>query len=215
MQMELGLGKPKMEWGGRREGAGRKKTSKHMPHVARPFHDKNHPVHVTMRVVRGLLSLRTHRVARKIGNAIRRVHTGRGFRVIHFSIQKDHLHFIVEGAGRRTLALGIRGLAIRLAHTINKELNRGGQLFAERYHARPLTTPKEVRIAIICILANFKHHVDDPDKIDPNSSGRWFHGWTTPPPPQDTASPVAHPRTWLATKGWLRHGRIRLSERPK
>jgi hypothetical protein len=167
-----------------------------------------------MRVERGLPSLRQLRVSSVIGKAIRAGKQRKGFRVVQFSIQSDHLHFLVEGAGRRTLANGIRALAIRIARAANMALGRKGRLFSDRYHARALTTPKATRIALVYVLANFKHHMRDTDAIDPHSSGRWFGGWEQPPPPQATASPVAEARTWLARSGWKRYGKIGLHERP-
>jgi hypothetical protein len=72
--------------------------------------------------------------------------------IIHFSIQSNHLHFIVEALGKVTLAKGLRGLAIWLVRRINKEFGRHGQVFEERYHARPLETLTEVRNAIVHYL---------------------------------------------------------------
>jgi putative transposase len=77
-----------------------------------------------------------------------------------------------------------------------------------------LRTPKEVRLALVYVLANFKHHSREVELIDPHSSGRWFLGWEEPPPRQATPSPVAEPRTWLARVGWRRHGRIGFHEGP-
>src|SRR5262245_24759380 len=110
-QIELPLGKAKCGWGGRREGAGRKKWvagAKGLPHRRRGFHEGREPVHVTMKVVKGLPSLRRAKVAMAIGGGIRAatVHYARtrpGFRVVEFSIQSNHLHLIVEAGSVQTL----------------------------------------------------------------------------------------------------------------
>ena len=47
------------------------------------------------------------------------------FRLVQFSVQADHLHLLVEGPDTR-LALGIRGLIIRVARAINRALGRDG-----------------------------------------------------------------------------------------
>ena len=39
----------------------------------------------------------------------------RGFRVVHYSIQDDHAHFLVEAQGKVCLANGMKGLAARFA----------------------------------------------------------------------------------------------------
>jgi REP element-mobilizing transposase RayT len=232
-QLGLPMPKPPSTWGGRREGAGRPKTKagrKNVAHRVRPFHEKHQPVHVTLRVRRGL-NLRQKPLAAVIGEAIRKASSDPGaaaaarrrtFRVIHFSIQPDHLHLVVEASHKQALARGMQGLASRLARRVNRKLRRRGALFAERYHGRALATPLEVRRAVAYVLTNAAKHAEPiPDRgtevqdgIDPCSSARWFSGWERPPPPQATPSPVAEPHTWLLQVGWKRHGFLRRDERP-
>jgi hypothetical protein len=218
-QLSLALPKAEQRWGGRRVGAGRKPLPadrrKGLPHRSRPFHDHHHPTHVTIRIVRGLPSLRRFDLAKAIGETLRAGKERRGFRVVHFSIQPNHLHLIVEASGRGLLGRGMRGVGIRLARAVNRVLGRRGQVVGDRYHARDLTKPLEVRNAIVYVLANFRHHGDSGERFDPCSSARWFGGWTAPPPPQTTETPVAEPRTWLLHVGWRRHGRVRPTERPR
>jgi len=84
-------------WGGARKGAGRKPRGRpSMPHVTRPKIDPRYPVQVAVRATPGLPSLRWPRVFGALRQAIARASVDR-FRAIHFSIQQDHGHFIVEG----------------------------------------------------------------------------------------------------------------------
>ncbi len=216
-QLALAL-RPGYRWGGRRDGAGRKKRSGGSSHRARPFHAKGKPVHVTMKVVRGLPTLRSHKVGRTIGTTIRAItqsHAGRTtFRIVHFSIQPNHLHLIVEAGSKETLWKGLRGLVTWLARRINQALGRKGRVFAERYHARALSTPKEVRNAIVYVLQNHKHHRPSPYPVDEYSSARWFNGWITALETPATPSPVARPGTFLARRGWRKHGLIHFDEGP-
>ncbi len=209
-------------WGGRRTGAGRPKVKVHVhvAHRARPEHSRSHPVHVTLRIARGLPSLRRQWLFLKVRRALRAA-SGPPFRVLHFSVQVDHIHLIVEARDNRALSGGTRGLCIRIARTVNHALGRRGRAFGDRYHARPLATPREVRNAIVYVLQNWRKHVPGAKGIDPRSSGWWFTGWRVPPsghPPDwhDTEhAPVMLPRTWLAADGWRRHGPVTLGERPK
>ena len=150
---------PKFKWGGKRKGAGRpkKKGLGKVWHRKRPEHSPHAPVHVTMRVRDGLRSLRSGNVSSGVGKAIRAGKEKNGFRIVHFSIQSNHLHFIVEAEGKKELALGIKGLAIRLAHAINKALGRTGKVFPDRYDARAMNCPRDVRNTIRYVLANNKH----------------------------------------------------------
>ncbi len=137
------------------------------------------------------------------------------FRVIHFSIQQDHGHFIVEGDERSRARGGIHGLAIRLALAVNRAVGRKGRVVGDRYHARPLTTPRQMRTSLVYVLLNFRKHLRAPACIDPRSSGPHFSGWARPPVATDAwpASVPAH--TWMARVGWRRAGGpLRVEEHP-
>jgi putative transposase len=113
-----------------------------MPHVTRPRIDPRYPVQITIRATPGLPSFRSPRVFGALRRAIARASVDR-FRVIHFSIQQDHGHYIVEGDAPRRARGGVHGLAIRLALAVNRVLGRKGRVVGDRYHARPLKTPRE------------------------------------------------------------------------
>src|SRR5258705_3174671 len=183
----------------RKVGSGRKPTraGTWVKHRARPWHDQNHPVHVTLKVRRGVPNLRGFRLAKVIGTGLRLAATSdaakkqerrRTFRVIHFSIQPNHLHLIVEATSKTALARGMQGLASGLARRVNRKLRRRGSLFADRYHGHAMAKPTEVRNAIVYVLKNYEKHPDPipdlgtaPDAgIDPCSSARWFDGWAEP-----------------------------------
>jgi REP element-mobilizing transposase RayT len=136
------------------------------------------------------------------------------FRIVHFSVQRDHAHLIVEARDRAALTRGMRSLAIRAALAVNRALGRRGRIWGDRYHARELRTPREVRNAIAYVLLNRrKHEARAPRGVDPCSSGAWFNGWRSRRPLSED-SPVCAPRTWLCSVGWRRAGLIRVDERP-
>jgi putative transposase len=228
-QLVMALEEPKkrVRRGGRKPTRG----GTWMPHRRRPWHDKNCPVHVTIRVKKGVPNLRGFKLAAVIGAGMRRAATGgtarvsrrrETFRVVHFSIQPNHIHMIVEATSSTALARGMQGLASGLARRVNRKLGRRGALFSDRYHAHALSSPMEVRNAIVYCLKNYeKHPVAVPDRstmpqggIDPCSSARWFGGWAESPPAPTDPPPVAEPRTWLLRTGWLRHGAVHRHERP-
>jgi hypothetical protein len=124
--------------GGKRRGAGRKPAGVRasVPHAAREELRPSWPVHVTFRVADYVWNLRSERSFRIVHAAIAAAKKRPGFRVVHFSILGNHLHFIVEADGTRALALGVRGLSIRIARRLNEMMGRKGKVFPERYHAR-------------------------------------------------------------------------------
>ena len=189
--------------GGRRPRAGRPARNPVRPserHKTRPFHERHHPVHITARIVEDLPTLREPRVADAIEDTFRRrVQRGR-VRVVHYSIQADHLHLIVEAKDRAALFRGLQGHFVALARRVNRVLGRKGRVFADRYHARSLNGPRETRRCIGYVLRNWTKHLGRQG-IDPRSSAPWLP-WIMPRP--ELSSPVAAPATWLLRVGWRR-----------
>ena len=154
-------------WGGHREGAGREAAPgrRSMPHRHRATHDPRWPAHVTLRAVHGLPSLRASTPFGAIRSAIS-VASRDHFRILHFSVQADHVHLVVEADEPTGLQRGIQGLAIRVARAVNRALRRRGTVWADRYHARTLATPREVRNAFVYVLANWRKHVPGGRGLD-------------------------------------------------
>ncbi len=207
------------DWGGRREGAGRPRLArrKGVAHRARDEHKARHPMHVTLRAGRWVTSLRQQVVFFEIRRALRQASRS-WFRVIHFSVQRDHVHLLVEAHDKAASARGIAGLAVRIARRVNGLVGRRGKFWGDRYHGRELRTPKEVRRAIVYVVMNWAKHVARARGFDPCSSALWLEGWKVPPgqgPPtwEEEAAPVRRPRTWLAREGWRVHGLIGRDER--
>ncbi len=146
-------------WGGARRGAGR--PSVHgdlLPHGAREKVRPYQPVHVTLRVAERVWNLRSERSYAVIHGALEATRRRTDVRVVHYSIQGNHLHLIVEASGTRALSNAVRALSIRLARGLNRMMGRSGPVFADRFHAHVLRTPAEVRHALRYVIGNFASH---------------------------------------------------------
>jgi len=223
-------------WGGKRAGAGRpaKGPRPSEPHKTRPVLDRRHPVHVTARVAPDLRQLRTRDMYHAIRYATYASAIFGRFRIVHLSIQRDHVHLIAEAANRMALARGMQSFEISAAKHINSTASkqrgkkRRGTVFPDRYHARILKSPKFVRNAIRYVLNNWRHHGLDRSRrsrrwlVDPFSSGVSFPGWNElahrdtlwmPPRGYDPLW-VWRPKTWLLSRGWQRAGAISARDLP-
>jgi len=217
-----------MGHGGWRPGAGRPRGRTTCAHMTRPAVAARHPQHVTLRIRAGVTSLRKHRTLRVVQRCIRAGGHKATFRVVHFNLLSNHVHLIVEAGDATQLARGMQGLEVRLARRLNRALERKGKLFAERYHARSLRTPREVRNAIRYVLLNARHHAAARGErlsrywIDPFSSAPWFDGWTRNIVAREAllvelraqSPPTAAPTVWLLVEGWRRGGLIDLADLP-
>jgi len=138
----------------------------------------------------------------------------------------DHLHLLVEANDAAALSAGMKGLGVRVARAVNRALGRRGRVWADRYHARALTSPRAVRNALVYVLHNARKHRATLAWIDPCSSAAWFDGFasgaladTVYPDVlavvRGAARPTVAPRSWLAGVGWRRLGLVALDEVPR
>jgi len=202
--------------GGWRPGAGRPRGRTTCSHGARAAFPARFPQHVTLRVVPGVASLRREGALRVVRRVIEAGGRREDFRVVHFNVQGNHLHLLCEAEGAAALGRGMQGLNVRLARGLNAVLGRKGQLFAERYHARALRTPTEVRVVLRYVLLNSRRHAAERGEtlsrywLDPGSSAPWFDGWRQRMCPDEPwleelmarPCPTARAQTWLLTTGW-------------
>jgi len=219
VQQELSLAKPKAgRKRGRKPSRGRRRES----HVKRPRLNGRMPVHVVIRVERAVGQLRRRIAYHAFRWALVTVLRRPDFRIVHLSLQRRHVHLVVEANDERALANGMRALQIAAARYLNGAVEietgipRRGRVFVDRYHARVLKTPTEVRNAIGYVLNNWRHHGEHratPERrVDPYSSGVNFGGWKelaeTPflyqVPEGFSRLSTSLPETWLLREGWTR-----------
>ena len=228
-------------WGGKRKGAGRppKGNTAGVSHLRRPSFSRHHPVHVTLRVAAGVPSLRGGRLFEAVRFALAAGRERFGFRLVHYSVQSNHLHLIAEALDSRALTRGMQGLSVRIARSVNRMLARRGPLFADRYHSRALTTPRAVHFALRYVLLNArKHHTQtraDSQSaevptgfVDSRSSAAWFDDFVRPRElafgaaqtrarwraASGVESPVAAAETWLLRLGYRRYGGFDVDDEP-
>jgi hypothetical protein len=140
----------KFSWGGRREGSGRKPKGDKagVSHRQRPEVTSRQPVKVTLEIAKGLGSLREKGAYRALRDALALGSEASGFRLLRYSVERAKLHLIVEAADVPAMARAMQGLGIRVARSLNRAWERNGKVFADRYDAKPLKTPAEVRRAM-------------------------------------------------------------------
>ena len=211
-------------WGGRRDHAGRKPGARPLVrHLSRASFRRPRPAHVTLRLLPNLISLREVRLVRELERTFSVGCERPGFRLVHYSLQGNHAHLIVEAHDRATLGRGMMSVASRLARAVNRIAGRNGEVLADRYHVRMLSTPREVHRALRYVLLNARKHAAVKARhpvraitrrLDPASSARWFDGWNRTVSADALRAPatlmqqpaVARARTWLLRVGWRRHG---------
>ena len=152
---QLTLWKPR---GGKRRGAGRPPKGKRSsePHKERPFLNARYPVHITLRVVREVGNLRRRCVYQAIREATLTTALRENFRIVQLSIQRTHVHLLVEAKDKAALAAGMQGFQISAAKHLNAAISKGrsgprrrGVVFPDRYHAEIITSPRQDRKSVV------------------------------------------------------------------
>jgi REP element-mobilizing transposase RayT len=214
--------------GGKRKGAGRKRAVSTLPkgkryerHVPRARVNRREPQHVTLTVVGDIAFLRTMdmyaAVKRAIGVSVRE-----NFRIVHHSVQGNHIHLLVEADDNAALAKGMKSFSASFTQRVNAAMTkrlgvkRKGRVLADRYHVVPVTCVAGLRNTLSYIMNNWRHHAQSTrncvglydGRLDPYSSAIWFAGWkerTTAEihvPPDYEPPPRVEAKSWLLREGW-------------
>ena len=212
-----------------------KKPGAGVPHKRRPTLSARHPVHVVLRVVSAVGSLRRRLAYRAIRAATIVSVQKEDFRIVHLSLQRTHIHMLVEADDRRALSRGMQSFKISAAKHLNRMISknrpgprRKGRVFSDRYYAEIIESPRQARHALSYVLGNWRKHGEDRDPRLANWTYDWFSSawsfpdWSEdindpffhPPPPTYEPLLVRRPTTWLLRTGWKRHGLISYREVP-
>jgi REP element-mobilizing transposase RayT len=227
--------RPKSKRGGKRRGAGRPPTGDRAgsSHAKRPALKASEPVHVVLRVLAVIGALRDRHVYQALRTATLVAARWESFRIVHLSIQNNHVHLLVEASDRAALSRGMQSFQISAAKHINRTITRRmrlrsrrrGRVFADRYHAEIISSPRQARHALSYVLNNWRKHREDAGtvsqrwSVDPYSTGVLFGGWKLGEAEViawDDHEPliVWEPRTWLLREGWRKYGLIGWNEVP-
>ncbi|MBA3463450.1 MAG: transposase [Deltaproteobacteria bacterium] len=199
------------------------------PHTIRESFKASEPLHIVLRVEEVMGNLRRRSMYRALRAATLAVASREDFRIVHLSIQRLHVHLLVEADGKRALSRGLQAFEISAAKHMNAGLKwkqrRRGKVFTDRYHSEVIRSRRQARHALAYVLNNWRKHREDRGmswNVDPFSSGCSFTGWKAlekklvmwKVPATYEAMIVWLPKTWLLREGWMLYGRIDFREVP-
>ena len=151
--------------GGKRRGAGRKPSGRRAgsPHKTRPELKARYPVHVVLRVIGAVGNLRRRATYKAVREATLTTARREDFRIVHLSLQRNHVHLLVEAKDKDALAAGMQGFQISAAKHLNATISKGkpgprrrGTVFPDRYHAEIITSPRQARHALSYVINNWR-----------------------------------------------------------
>jgi putative transposase len=214
-------------WGGKRKGTGRKNLSGTVNHMTRPEINLKTPLHINLKLIKGLPNLRKNALHAELKKSIKKSKE-QGLYILHYSIQDDHIHLFAEAKSNSALAAGMRSLAGRFAKIIRQyaynasNSKRQGSVFKGRYYLHVLKTPREVKNALEYVLLNLSKHQKFIEYLDHFSSAPHFEEWKLLLGPRykalvkfaaetfrvqngrEAEDVLSLPQSWLARVGWQR-----------
>ena len=126
----------------RRRGRPARHEGVHLPREVKA----RFPLHVTLRMLPHVWQLRSRRCYTVLERAFHAGCDKFDTRILHYSVQHNHIHLVAETTDARALARGIQGLAIRMAKGLNRVMHRDGQVFGDATtHDRCVRLPRSAR----------------------------------------------------------------------
>ncbi|MBC7427185.1 MAG: transposase [Bacteriovorax sp.] len=141
-------------------------------HTKREEISRPRPLHLTIKLIRA--DIQNKIFLKALRHAIVRARL-QGLKIIHYSLEHDHIHLYAESSDNKTLGSGMKALGVSLVKKINIYFKRKGTCYKTRYHLRILRSASEVKNVINYILKNGIKHKRTNSVIDPYNSALVLH----------------------------------------
>lgn len=150
--------------------AGRPATvDKGIRHTRRERFHKPSSLHLTIKVRENKADIQSKRILKALHYAIKRARLQR-LRVIHYTLEYNHVHIVVEAVDNKILHKGMQAFGISLSKAINKAKQLKGSVYKHRYHFRKINSRREMKHALRYIFRNGVKHKRAMSIIDPYNS---------------------------------------------
>src|SRR5262249_10885656 len=127
-------------------------------HKRRDDFKPSQPIHVTCRVEQPVGTLRRRDAYHAVRKAMQLM-LGKGdFRIVHVSLERDHVHLLIEADDKHALARGMQAFQSTAARLLNKAITkargriRRGRVFSDRYHPVIITSPTQAHHSLSYVL---------------------------------------------------------------
>ncbi len=154
------------------KGAGR--SAIHDPgirHTKRPYLSKPTSLHLTVKIKKNKAEIKNKSVLAILKRAILNARK-QGLQVIHYSLEYDHVHLLIEADNNFILAKGMQAFGVTFSKAINRLKRLKGEVYKHRYHFRRISSSKELKNVMNYIFTNGLKHKTANSIISPFNSIR-------------------------------------------
>ena len=152
------------------KGAGR--PARHDPgirHTKRPNLKKPTSLHLTVKIKKNKAEIKNKSVLAILKRAIVNARK-QGLKVIHYSLEYDHVHLLIEADNNLILGKGMKAFGVTFAKAINRLKKLKGEVYKHRYHFRRISSSKELKNVMNYIFTNGLKHKTANSIISPFNS---------------------------------------------
>lgn len=140
------------------KGAGRRAV--HDPgirHTARPLIKKASALHITIKVKKIKADIKNKSVLKLLHRGIANARKQK-LRIIHFTLEYDHIHLLIEADNNLILGKGMKALGVTLAKGVNRLKKQKGDVYKHRYHFRKIENLIQYKRVLNYIFTNGIKH---------------------------------------------------------
>lgn len=153
-----------------RSGAGRPaRVDRGIRHIAREIIKKKTALHLTIKVRANKADIKSKVVLKALHHAIKRARL-KNLKIIHYTLEYNHVHLLVEASGNQVLHAGMQALGISLSKAINRIKYCSGGVYKHRYHLRKINSLRDYKNVLNYILSNGIKHKRTSSALDPYNS---------------------------------------------
>lgn len=138
-------------------------------HTSRPLLKRAASLHLTIKVLRNKAEIKNKSVLKLLKHAIQRARL-QGLKVIHYSLEYDHVHLLIEADNNASLGKGMQALGVTMAKGINRLKRLKGAVYKHRYHFRQISSPRQLKYVMNYIFKNGMKHRSADSVINPYNS---------------------------------------------
>jgi len=152
------------------KGAGR--PAVHDPgirHTERPVLTKSASLHLTVKIKRIKADLKNKSILSILKKAILNTRK-QGLRVIHYSLEFDHVHLLIEAENNLILAKGMQSFGVTFSKAINRLRKLKGGVYKHRYHFRRIVGARQLKNVLNYIFSNGVKHKTAKTIVNPYNS---------------------------------------------
>jgi REP element-mobilizing transposase RayT len=152
------------------KGAGRKAIhDRGIRHISRDPIKRITPLHLTIKIESKKAGIKNKNILTALHHSIKKARI-LGLRILHYTLEFDHVHLLVEADNNERLGRGMQSFGISFSKGINKIKQMKGRVFKTRYHFRKLKTLTEIKNVLKYILRNGIKHKHSSSLLNPYNS---------------------------------------------